>query len=573
MSRSRSRLDHFRRSEQLDTSPQHIDRMYDSWCEGEDGVLWESVLRERLKVDCNIFLSEEFLSAALKRVRERFHDDGSCADGRVPRIVFASLWQRLILGFVCRPVGEPENPSGEGAGIRLVEYTERDSLKDRTVSENAFLFGGHERNRDTTSTCGRLARGPTSRWAWIETSRNDLLMKMGVKFFLHPVATEDLMHAAQKGTTKIDRYRHQYFVALELYALDAAMLPDTATPEKVSAGGDAARCQEQHGEVGPRITRSTMSLLATGNPPTRAKPSSARDWLLSVVNDADQQSRADRDPLDRFSSDQTAARKVLQSVLGDLRAHKRQREYQADFLLYSIIDRAAGELTPIYNAYGRRLRWLQDRLDAGKLGTPKAYVDEVSRVRLELQELRQWVGQIKGIILHLECDCRSSTGGATEQGPWNFGADARGQGKSVLVFLRHTQDYLEQAADRLSVLEDLGRTFVAATERNKSDFMNQTLFVLTIATATFLPAQFLAGVYGMNFVDSEGRPSMPELTSRYGYPIFWGLVVCFFLTGVVLSCCCLRCKAPRVRCPKGAAPRCRAAGPGTTKATAPKQVN
>eukprot|EP00420_Gonyaulax_spinifera_P000969 CAMPEP_0197936986 /NCGR_PEP_ID=MMETSP1439-20131203/115825_1 /TAXON_ID=66791 /ORGANISM="Gonyaulax spinifera, Strain CCMP409" /LENGTH=42 /DNA_ID= /DNA_START= /DNA_END= /DNA_ORIENTATION= len=41
--------------------------------------------------------------------------------------------------------------------------------------------------------------------------------------------------------------------------------------------------------------------------------------------------------------------------------------------------------------------------------------------------------------------------------------------------------------------------------------MNNMIFVLTAATAVFLPAQFFAGVYGMNFVDEDGRPTIPEL--------------------------------------------------------------
>jgi magnesium transporter len=43
--------------------------------------------------------------------------------------------------------------------------------------------------------------------------------------------------------------------------------------------------------------------------------------------------------------------------------------------------------------------------------------------------------------------------------------------------------------------------------------------VLTIFAAIFIPLTFLAGIYGMNF------EYMPELKSRYSYPIFLGVVV------------------------------------------------
>jgi len=374
-----------------------------------------------------------------------------------------------------------------------------------------------------------------------------------VKFFVHPLATEDMMKAAQEGTTKIDRYRHQYFVSLEVYALDAALPPGAAPPEPLDTV-DA-------GPAGARVTRSTITLLATGSPPTRSKPSTSRDWLLTVINDADRQARADPDPLDRFTSNKTAARKVLHSIRDDLKNHKRQREYQADFLLYSIIERAAGELTPIYNAYGRRLRWLQDQLDAGQLPSARACVHEVSQVRHELQELRQWVGQIKGIVHHLEADCTSGTDLSGDVVPWHFGADARGQGQSMRVFLRHTQYFLEQATDRMAVLDDLARTFTADTERYKSDFMNQALFVLTVATAVFLPAQFLAGVYGMNFVTGDGQPGIPELRWAHGYLFFWLVVGCLLLGLPLLSCLCLRYRRVLDRCVAGCCCRRRRRAP------------
>merc|ERR1719414_1051993 len=125
-----------------------------------------------------------------------------------------------------------------------------------------------------------------------------------------------------------------------------------------------------------RIQRSTMFLIATGNPPTRSKPSSSRDWLLSIM-DTEHTSRAD--PLNQFDTDAQAAGKILDGVRDDLQRRGRLREYQADFLLYAIIDRAASEMTPIYNAYGRRLRWLQDMLDH-KQSVPTGCVEEVSRV-------------------------------------------------------------------------------------------------------------------------------------------------------------------------------------------------
>merc|ERR550532_2937113 len=99
------------------------------------------------------------------------------------------------------------------------------------MCETSFLFGGRHRDDKAQDIRSVRHRGPVTRWAWVETSRRELLLRMAVKFFLHPLATEDMVRAAQEGTTKIDRYRHQYFVSLEVYALDAAAATSGSLPE------------------------------------------------------------------------------------------------------------------------------------------------------------------------------------------------------------------------------------------------------------------------------------------------------------------------------------------------------
>jgi magnesium transporter len=52
-----------------------------------------------------------------------------------------------------------------------------------------------------------------------------------------------------------------------------------------------------------------------------------------------------------------------------------------------------------------------------------------------------------------------------------------------------------------------------------ADRTNDVVRVLTIFSAFFLPLTFIVGIYGMNF------QYMPELSSRYGYPLVWLAIV------------------------------------------------
>ena len=57
--------------------------------------------------------------------------------------------------------------------------------------------------------------------------------------------------------------------------------------------------------------------------------------------------------------------------------------------------------------------------------------------------------------------------------------------------------------------------------------MNRILNILTLVTSAFLPAQFMSGLYGMNFVN------IPELELKWGYYAWWGIVL--FLSANVIG--------------------------------------
>lgn len=59
--------------------------------------------------------------------------------------------------------------------------------------------------------------------------------------------------------------------------------------------------------------------------------------------------------------------------------------------------------------------------------------------------------------------------------------------------------------------------------------MNRMLFILTVSTTLFTPLTFATGVYGMNFVDKDGHPTIPELLNPHGYFYFWCFVIIYLM--------------------------------------------
>lgn len=82
---------------------------------------------------------------------------------------------------------------------------------------------------------------------------------------------------------------------------------------------------------------------------------------------------------------------------------------------------------------------------------------------------------------------------------------------------------IEEANATYAALESLTNIYFSSLSQK----MNETMKVLTTVATIFIPLTFIAGIYGMNFVN------MPELTWKYGYLAIWGVILAV-LTGMIV---------------------------------------
>eukprot|EP00039_Didymoeca_costata_P010432 m.140347 g.140347 ORF g.140347 m.140347 type:complete len:562 (+) comp14824_c0_seq1:250-1935(+) len=96
-----------------------------------------------------------------------------------------------------------------------------------------------------------------------------------------------------------------------------------------------------------------------------------------------------------------------------------------------------------------------------------------------------------------------------------------------LTSFRGTRDELRHVVDEVAEMIARRESLVTVFRQRTEERSMTILYVMTIVTTIFIPAQFLAGVYGMNF------DTMYEMKVGYnwdhGYWFFWGLIA--LLTG------------------------------------------
>lgn len=83
--------------------------------------------------------------------------------------------------------------------------------------------------------------------------------------------------------------------------------------------------------------------------------------------------------------------------------------------------------------------------------------------------------------------------------------------KATGIYLRNVYDHAAQVIDTIETFRDILFGMYHLYVSNLSNKMNEVMKVLTIIATVFIPLNFIASVYGMNF------KYMPELEWRWGY--------------------------------------------------------
>lgn len=197
---------------------------------------------------------------------------------------------------------------------------------------------------------------------------------------------------------------------------------------------------------------------------------------------------------------------TLQEIPGDSFEAVRQRIRQGkgqirkmgpDYLAYALIDALIDEYFPVLEVYGERLEELENEL----LLRPSAeLLKTLHQIKRELLVLRRSAWPERELLSNLQRN------------------DSQLIRPEVQIYLRDCYDHTVQVIDMIETYRDLAAGMMDVYLSSTSNRMNEVMKVLTIISTIFIPLNFIAGVYGMNF-NTEASPfNMPELHWYFGYP-------------------------------------------------------
>lgn len=87
------------------------------------------------------------------------------------------------------------------------------------------------------------------------------------------------------------------------------------------------------------------------------------------------------------------------------------------------------------------------------------------------------------------------------------------------LYYRDLHDHCVRLLQSIDLQREMSNSILEIYLSTLNNRMNETMKVLTVFASLFIPLTFIAGIYGMNFVN------MPELRWRYSYPFILGLML------------------------------------------------
>lgn len=173
------------------------------------------------------------------------------------------------------------------------------------------------------------------------------------------------------------------------------------------------------------------------------------------------------------------------------------RKLGADYLLYALLDSIVDNYFVVLEHLGDRLETLEDTLIEQAQPDTMRVLHEFKR---ELIHLRKSAWPLREVLNALQRH------------------DSALIHDDTVIYMRDVYDHTVQVMDTIDTFRDMlsGMMDIYLSSINNS--MNSVIKVLTVITTIVMPLSLIASIYGMNF------KHMPELESRYGYPIVLGVM-------------------------------------------------
>lgn len=169
------------------------------------------------------------------------------------------------------------------------------------------------------------------------------------------------------------------------------------------------------------------------------------------------------------------------------------------FVAYQILDKIVDQFFPAVYEIEDKLDEIDSNLDNKAI---HQILDVIFQIRGDILKLRRIISSMRDLLYRI------------------LNSERLPSFKEHRLYFSDIHDHLLKLSEMLDssreVTSDLRDSYLSMN----SNWMNTNMMVLTVITTIFIPLNFVAGIYGMNF------KHMPELNWQYGYFLVLGVMLC-----------------------------------------------
>lgn len=174
------------------------------------------------------------------------------------------------------------------------------------------------------------------------------------------------------------------------------------------------------------------------------------------------------------------------------------RKRGSDYLLYRFVDTVVDNYFYVTEHLSEAIEKLEEKV----LGNPGSdSLEEIQKYKKQLSSLRKSISPLREAVLFLQKDAGNLFDESTTR------------------YLTDVYEHIIQVNETIETLREAVANIMDLYLSGVSNKMNQVMQVLTIIATIFIPLTFIAGIYGMNFVN------IPELNWENGYFAVWGVML------------------------------------------------
>ena len=183
------------------------------------------------------------------------------------------------------------------------------------------------------------------------------------------------------------------------------------------------------------------------------------------------------------------------------------RQQGPDYLAYVILDSIVDRYFSIQDTIDDVVDALEEELLNDPLRETLMKIQRVKRGLIYIRRVVSPQRDMLGVILHTDTPLIQ---------------------EKTYVYFRDVYDHVLRVSEAVDSYREIMTGLLDIYISSMSNKMNEIMKVLTVFASIFIPLTFLTGIYGMNF------ENMPELKTKWGYPLLWGIFITIPLLLLVL---------------------------------------